>query len=65
MHTRKGLRVEDRERKVRRLYPNARPITHAGHTHYRVATGRFGDYLMAKVVNRRVAQLESWPFEFC
>jgi hypothetical protein len=64
-HTRKGLRVGDRERKLRRLYPKRRPITHAGHSHYRLATGRYGTYLMAKVVNHRVVQLEAWPFEFC
>lgn len=65
MHSRKGLRVGDPQRKLRRLYPRARPETHRGHTHYRLATGRYGAYLMAKVVDRRVVQLEAWPYEFC
>ncbi|MGH2821197.1 MAG: hypothetical protein ACRDJ5_11145 [Actinomycetota bacterium] len=65
MHTGKGLRVGDRERKLRRLYPPKRGITHAGHTHYRLRTARHGSYMMAKVVDHRVVQLEAWPFEFC
>lgn len=65
MHTRKGLRIEDSERKLVRLYPNAEPITHAGHTHYRLKTGRWASYLMAKVVDGVVIQFESWPYEFC
>ncbi len=65
MHTDRGLSVGDRERKLRRLYPRRRGITHAGHTHYRLKTGRFGAYMMAKVVRNRVVQLEAWPFEFC
>lgn len=65
MHTRKGLRLGNRERKLRRLYPRSRPETHRGHTHYRLRTGRFGAYLMAKVVDNRVVQLEVWPYEFC
>lgn len=64
-HTKKGLKVGDRNRKVRRLYPNAEPITHAGHTHYRLREGADNGYMMAKVVDGRVVQLEVWPFEFC
>lgn len=64
-HTRRGLRVGDRERKLRRLYRGADPITHSGHTHYRLATARSGEYLMGKVVANRVVQLEVWPYEFC
>jgi hypothetical protein len=64
-HTKKGLRIGDRNRKVRRLYPNAEPITHAGHTHYRLREAPDNGYMMAKVVDRRVVQLELWPFEFC
>ncbi|MGH2790496.1 MAG: hypothetical protein ACRDJ0_05875 [Actinomycetota bacterium] len=64
-HTKKGLRVGDRNRKVRRLYPKAEPIKHAGHIHYRLREGRDNGYMMAKVVDRRVTQLEVWPFEFC
>lgn len=64
-HTWRGLSVGDRERKLRRLYPGADPITHSGHTHYRLATARNGGYLMGKVVENRVVQLEVWPYEFC
>jgi hypothetical protein len=65
IHTARGLRVGDRRRKLRRLYPNADPIKHAGHIHYRLKTGNFNAYMMGKVVDGRVVQLEAWPFEFC
>jgi hypothetical protein len=65
IHTRRGLRVGDSERRLRRLYPHSRPMTHAGHTHYRLASGRFNAYLMGKVVDHEVVQLEIWPYEFC
>jgi hypothetical protein len=65
IHTRRGLRVGDRHRKLRRLYPARRPLAHAGHIHYRLKTDNFGAYMMGKVVDGRVVQLEAWPFEFC
>jgi hypothetical protein len=65
IHTARGLRVGDTERKLRRLYPRSRPQTHAGHTHYRLRTGAYDAYLMAKVVDREIVQLEIWPYEFC
>ncbi len=65
IHTAKGLRVGDGERRLRRLYPGADPITHAGHTHYRLRTAPSGAYLMAMVVRREVVRLENWPYEFC
>lgn len=65
MHTRKGLRVGDGEGKLQRLYPRARPIGHAQHTHYRLKEDVDGARLMAKVVDGRVVQLEAWPLEFC
>ena len=65
IHTNEGLRVGDRHRKLRRLYPNAHPIAHAGHIHYRLRNGQFNSYMMGKVVDGRVVQLEAWPFEFC
>ena len=66
IHTARGLRVGDRHRKLRRLYPNAHPIDHAGHIHYRLKTSASNNaYMMGKVVNGRVVQLEAWPFEFC
>lgn len=65
IHTNEGLRVGDRHRKLRRLYPNADPIEHAGHIHYRLRGGQFNSYMMGKVIDGRVVQLEAWPFEFC
>ncbi len=65
IHTERVLRVGDGEGRLRRLYPRARPETHFGHTHYRLKTARDGSYLMAKVIGRRVVQLENWPLEFC
>ncbi len=65
IHTARGLRVGDSERRLKRLYPRSRPQTHAGHTHYRLRTGAFDAYLMAKVVDHEVVQLEIWPYEFC
>lgn len=65
IHTAKGLRVGNREGRLRNLYPSAEPITHAGHTHYRLRTARDGSYLMAKVVANRVVRFENWPYEFC
>jgi hypothetical protein len=38
IHTKRGLRVGDRKDRLRRLYPGADPITHAGHTHYCLGT---------------------------
>jgi hypothetical protein len=65
IHTARGLKVGNSERRLRRLYPRSRPQTHAGHTHYRLRTGAFNAYLMAKVVDHEVVQLEIWPYEFC
>jgi hypothetical protein len=65
MHTRERLRVGNSEARLRRLYPDSMPETHAGHTHYRLRTDDNGSYLMAKVVQGAVVQLESWPYEFC
>jgi hypothetical protein len=65
MHTQRGLRVGDSERRLRRLYPDARPDAHEGHTHYRLDTGRYGSYLLGKVVDDEVVQFEAWPYEFC
>lgn len=65
IHTAKGLRVGNREGRLTNLYPSADPMTHAGHTHYRLRTAPEGAYLMAKVVGNRVVRFENWPFEFC
>jgi hypothetical protein len=65
MHTRERLRVGNSEDRLRRLYPRSVPETHGGHTHYRLRTDDNGSYLMAKVVDGVVVQLEAWPYEFC
>jgi hypothetical protein len=65
VETARGLSVGDSRRRLRELYPHSNPHTHAGHSHYRLRTGRYGNYLMAKVVDRKVVQLEIWPYEFC
>jgi hypothetical protein len=65
MHTRRRLRVGDSEDRLRQLYPRSTGETHAGHTHYRLRTGDSGAYLMAKVIDGAVLQLEAWPYEFC
>lgn len=65
MHTRQRLRVGNSEARLRRLYPRSVPETHGGHTHYRLRTDDSGSYLMAKVVEGNVVQLEAWPYEFC
>jgi len=57
--------VGDGVGKLQRLYPHSEGDTHAGHTHFRLKTGRYGAYLLARVENRRVVQLEAWPYEFC
>ncbi|MDP9066968.1 MAG: hypothetical protein M3N53_01290 [Actinomycetota bacterium] len=64
-HTRRGLRVGDSQRRLRELYPNADPMTHAGHTHYKLGEGRYGTKLLAKVVDDVVVQLEAAPYEYC
>jgi len=65
IHTGRGLRVGDRHRRLKRLYPHADPIKHRGHIHYRLKSGKLNAYMMGKVVDGRVVQLEAWPFEFC
>jgi hypothetical protein len=65
MHTRKGLRIGNSEGRLRHLYPRAGLETHGGHTHYRLHTADDGPYMMAKVVDGEVVQLEVWPYEFC
>ncbi len=64
-HTRKGLRVGDRESKLRKLYPEKTGDRHKGHTHYLLRESKYGTRLIAKVVDRRVAQLEAAPYEYC
>jgi hypothetical protein len=65
IHTGKGLRVGDRHRKLKRLYPNADPIEHGGRIHYRLKSGNLNAKMLGKVVDGRVVRLEAWPFEFC
>ena len=63
IHTRRGIRVGDSERDVRRAYPKADSDTHRGHTHYFVENEY--DRLFVKVVDHEVVALEARPFEWC
>lgn len=62
-HTRRGLRVDDSEARLRELYPGADGIEHGNHTHY--ILGQRGTKLMAKVIDGTVVELEAAPYEFC
>lgn len=65
-HTRKGLRVGDLERRLRRLHPRYLDnYAHKGHIHYLLAESDRGTRLIAKVVDNEVVQLEAAPYEFC
>ena len=64
-HTRRGLNVGDSQRKVKRLYPKSDRYRHAGHTHYILGESRYGTRLLAKVIDGKVVQLETAPYEFC
>ena len=65
LHTRRGLRVGDSERRLRRLYPHARGETHRGHTHYILRSGPSDGRLLAKVVDKVVVDIVTGPYEFC
>lgn len=65
-HTRRGLRVGDSEARLRELYPGRRDgHSHRGHTHYLLGESDSGTRLIAKVVGRKVVELEAAPYEFC
>jgi hypothetical protein len=64
IHTRKGLRVGDSNRRLRRLYPNKAPVRHRGHFDYFL---RSSPKLVAitKYRRGRVRALFSGPYENC
>ena len=64
IHTRKGLRVGDSNRRLRRLYPNETPVRHRGHFDYFL---RSSPKLVAitKYRRGRVRALFSGPYENC
>jgi hypothetical protein len=64
IHTRKGLRVGDSNRRLRRLYPKVDPVRHAGHFDYFLKSS---PKLVAITKYRRgqVKALFSGPYENC
>jgi hypothetical protein len=64
IHTRKGLRVGDSNRRLRRLYPNKAPVRHGGHFDFFL---RSSPKLVAitKYRRGRVRALFSGPYENC
>jgi hypothetical protein len=64
IHTRKGLRVGDSNRRLRRLYPGKAPVRHGGHFDYFL---RSSPKLVAitKYRRGRVRALFSGPYETC
>ena len=65
IHTKKGLRVGDSERRLRELYPNKEGETHRGHTHYILVSGPNDGRLLARVERDEVVELETGPYEAC
>ncbi len=67
MHTVKGLRVGDSSRRLRRLYPRARPIRHRDHfDHFLVSHPRSGRLVaITKTRRGRVTALFAGPYETC
>jgi hypothetical protein len=67
IHTRKGLRVGDRNRRIRKLHPNARPLRHGNHWDYfLVPATRYGRLVAITHTKRgRVAALFAGPYENC
>jgi hypothetical protein len=66
MRTRKGLRVGDRVRKLKRLYPNYQRFRINGKTFYELRpTEEAHPRLMATGRDRRVRALINRPYEYC
>ncbi|HWC13813.1 MAG TPA: hypothetical protein VG929_04380 [Actinomycetota bacterium] len=65
VHTRKGLRVGDSRRKVKRLYPQAIEYRHRGRDWYILKSGPTYGRIEAAVEGRRVVILRSGPWEYC
>ena len=65
IHTRKGLRIGDSRRKLRRLYPQAIEYRHGGRQWYILKSSPSYGRLEAAVEGRRVVVLRSGPWEYC
>ncbi|MDQ3955028.1 MAG: hypothetical protein M3285_05715 [Actinomycetota bacterium] len=63
-HTRKGLRVGDRARRVQHLYPRADKHEHPDKNHWILVSGDRGR-LEATTAGREVTELRVFPFEAC
>ena len=67
VHTRKGLRVGDSNRRLRRLYPGKRPVEHGRHYDWFLAAGPTDGRLVAITKRKRgkVVALFAGPYENC
>ncbi len=65
VHTRKGLRIRDSVRKLKRLYPNAMRYRHRGRAWYILRSSPSYGRLEAAVERRRVVILRNGPWEYC
>jgi len=65
IHTSRGLRVGDSEARLRELYSVAEGEPHNGHTHYLLQEDRYWNRFVAKVIDSKVVQLETAPYEYC
>ncbi len=65
VHTRKGLEIGDRERKVRRLYPDATRYRRHGREWYILKSSPSYGRLEAALEQRRVTVLRNGPWEYC
>jgi hypothetical protein len=67
IHTRKGLRVGDRNRRIRTLHPSARLRKHGNHwDHFLVSSARYGRLVaITKTKRGPVAALFAGPYENC
>jgi hypothetical protein len=66
IHTRRGLGIGDRNRKLHRLYPNARRVRHRRHwDHFLTREGRPRLVAITRTKRGRVAALFSGPYETC
>jgi hypothetical protein len=65
VHTRKGLRVGNSRRKLRRLYPQAGEYRHRGKNWYILRSSPSYGRLEAAVKARRVILLRNGPWEYC
>ncbi len=65
VHTRKGLRVGDSRRKLKRLYPRAGDHRYRGKSWYILRSSPSYGRLEAAVKKRRVRVLRSGPWEYC